>query len=66
MRYKYHPPGLGQLEKMDGIGKPPCLGGHVRKGLTLICYPAHLDSHRDFILHILVYVSLLYLHTQNE
>ena len=34
-RYKYDPPRLDQLKKMDGICKPPSLGGVIKKGLNI-------------------------------
>ena len=33
---------------------------------SLICHPAHIDSHRDFILHILMYLLFTYIHTRNN
>ena len=32
----------------------------------LICYPAHIDSHRDFKLHILMYLFFTYIHKRNN
>ena len=32
---------------------------------TLIRYPAHIDSHRGFILHILMYPFFTYIHKMN-
>ena len=33
---------------------------------SLICYPAHLDSHRDFMLHILMYLFFTVIHKRNN
>ena len=33
---------------------------------SLICCPAHTDSHRDFILHILVYLFFIFMHKRNS
>ena len=33
---------------------------------SLICYPAHISSHRDFISHILKYLFFFYIHTQRN
>ena len=33
---------------------------------SLICYPVHLDSYRDFILHILMYIFFTYIHKKNN
>ena len=32
----------------------------------LICYPAHTDSHRDLILHVLMYPFFTYVHKSNN
>ena len=33
---------------------------------SLICYPAHIDSHRDFILHTLMYIFFAYVYKRNN
>ena len=33
---------------------------------SLICYPAHTDRHRDFILHILTYLFFTFIHKSNS
>ena len=34
--------------------------------ICLICYPAHIDSHRDFISHALMYLFFTYTHKRNN
>ena len=33
---------------------------------SLICYPSQLDSHRDFISYILMYLFCTYIHKRNK
>ena len=33
---------------------------------SLICYPAHINSHRNFILHIFMYHFFAFLHQRNN
>ena len=39
---------------------------HIKYLVTLICYPAHIDSHRDFISHVLKYLFFTYTHKRNN
>ena len=33
---------------------------------SLICHPAHIDRHRDFILHILTYLFFTFIHKRTS
>ena len=39
-------------------------GSHF--GTSLFCYPAHTDSHQDFMLHILMYPFFTFIHKRNN
>ena len=64
--YRYAPMSLMYVHQIFNDSDLQFLNGSYFWHFSSICYPAHTDSQRDFMLHILMHLFFTYIHKRNN